>query len=175
MAAAKKKGDRSRAETIERANRVAPLVDVFEIRLISQMARLKEWGENLPSVYGVAHRAEAKRDSEKSRIVVEAAFNFELAHDDLPSKAAPPAAIRAVFSLAYDVKNLESLADEDLQAFADTSGVSNAWPFWRELVYSTMSRMGLPPLTLPTLKLFPDEESPASSPNETATASKQPS
>src|SRR5689334_99359 len=175
MAGAKKQGDRSRAETIERANRVAPLVDVFEIRLISQMVRLKEWGENLPSVYGVAHRAEAKRDSEKSRIIVETAFNFELAHDDLPSKAAPPAVIRAIFSLAYEVKNLDSLADEDLQAFAETSGVANAWPFWRELVYSTMSRMGLPPLTLPTLRLLSNDEQSAASPNEIANASKQPS
>jgi preprotein translocase subunit SecB len=44
------------------------------------------------------------------------------------------------------------------------NGIYNIWPYWREYVQTTTSRLGLPPLTLPVLtgeslqKLYQEEE-----------------
>jgi preprotein translocase subunit SecB len=93
-----------------------------------------------------------------SESLFEAAFSFEMAEDTEESRNDPPVAIRAVFALTYKVENLASFSDEELQAFGEINGVLNAWPFWRELVYSTLSRMGMPPVTLPTFRVIPTPE-----------------
>ena len=40
--------------------------------------------------------------------------------------------------------------------FAKINGLYNIWPFFRELVHSTTMRMGIPPMTLPALKMQDD-------------------
>jgi hypothetical protein len=44
---------------------------------------------------------------------------------------------------------------DELQAFADTNALMNCWPYWRELVQSTVTRMNLPPITVPLLRYVP--------------------
>lgn len=41
------------------------------------------------------------------------------------------------------------------KAFADINAVFNAWPFFRELVHSTLGRMGLQPIALPVYRVAP--------------------
>lgn len=43
----------------------------------------------------------------------------------------------------------ENERDSYFKAFGDLNGVYNAWPYLRELVQATSTRMGLPPVTLP--------------------------
>lgn len=40
-------------------------------------------------------------------------------------------------------------------AFANINAVFNAWPFFRELVHSTLGRMGLQPIALPVYRITP--------------------
>lgn len=42
-----------------------------------------------------------------------------------------------------------------VKAFKDGNAVFNCWPYFREYVQSTVTRMNLPPLTLPLLRLSP--------------------
>lgn len=142
---------------LDLCQRVIAAVDFYEVRMIAQEARLQKWNKT-PKMMGVGHGSETRRDADRGRIVVEATFTFEMAEDTDESRNDPPVAIRAVFALAYKVENLDSFSDEELQAFGDINGVLNAWPFWRELVYSTLSRMGMPPITLPTFRVVPSEE-----------------
>jgi hypothetical protein len=44
---------------------------------------------------------------------------------------------------------------EELQAFAETNALFNAWPFFREIIHATMARMNLPPIALPLFRLTP--------------------
>lgn len=55
----------------------------------------------------------------------------------------------ATFVLHYTMSSFEHLTDSHLRAFAQVNGVFNAWPFWREYVQSTSSRLGLPAITVP--------------------------
>lgn len=41
------------------------------------------------------------------------------------------------------------------KAFANINAVFNAWPFFRELVHSTLGRMGLQPIALPVYRVAP--------------------
>jgi len=44
---------------------------------------------------------------------------------------------------------------EAVKAFKDGNAVFNCWPYFREYVQNTITRMNLPPLTLPLLRLWP--------------------
>jgi hypothetical protein len=65
------------------------------------------------------------------------------------------AEVTCEFALDYEVSDealLESLRDEDFNAFARITGMYNAWPYLREFLQSITSRMPLPaPILLPTL------------------------
>ena len=65
----------------------------------------------------------------------------------------PYLSIEATFVLTYSAESFEDLSDENLQAFATTNGVYNAWPYWREYVQSTVTRMGFPPIVVPVFRL----------------------
>jgi preprotein translocase subunit SecB len=60
-------------------------------------------------------------------------------------------AVEAAFALEYGISGDESVHPAEVAAFAKLNGLYNAWPYWREYVQSTVSRMGLPPVVLPVL------------------------
>lgn len=62
------------------------------------------------------------------------------------------AKITSEFLLLYEVTEWNDLTDEHFAIFADYNGVFNAWSYWREMVQSMISRLQLPPLTLPTYR-----------------------
>lgn len=49
-------------------------------------------------------------------------------------------------------------------AFANINAVFNAWPFFRELVHSTLGRMGLQPISLPVYRIAPPASTNATQP-----------
>lgn len=60
--------------------------------------------------------------------------------------------IEARFEIEYRLPEGFHVDPETLTAFAETNGIYNAWPYWREFVQSMFVRMGLPPLVLPLLR-----------------------
>lgn len=70
-----------------------------------------------------------------------------------PDSSDPAVSIVAKFWLGYRFGRGQTA--EELEAFAHRDAVRHVWPHWRELVQSTTSRMGLPPLRLPVL--FPQQ------------------
>lgn len=61
--------------------------------------------------------------------------------------------INATFVLIYRIDSWDGLESSNFDAFANSNGVYNAWPYWREYVQNITSRMGLPPLTIPVFRL----------------------
>jgi len=53
----------------------------------------------------------------------------------------------------YDLPSDADFAPQYLEFFAENNVPANVWPYARELVSSMTSRMGLPPFTLPILKV----------------------
>jgi preprotein translocase subunit SecB len=93
----------------------------------------------------------AKRE-EKNQFIVKAQFSLVSRNKEDPSSE-PRIAIGAVFILVYSVKAIADFSDKELTAFAKTNGVFNAWPYWREFVQSTSTRMGIPPIIVPVFRL----------------------
>lgn len=62
-------------------------------------------------------------------------------------------AIAVTYLLTYRMENVAGITKTHVKSFAETNAVFNAWPYFREYVQSTTLRMGLPPLTVPLLKL----------------------
>lgn len=61
----------------------------------------------------------------------------------------------AEYGLLYDIPADLVLNKETAALFARRNAVFNAWPFFRELVYTTVGRMGIPSVVLPTFRLPP--------------------
>jgi hypothetical protein len=66
--------------------------------------------------------------------------------------------ILATFRLLYEStepeeSDLRTFPKDQMDAFIHTNAVHNAWPYWREFAQNLTVRAGLPPLTLPLLKL----------------------
>lgn len=66
-----------------------------------------------------------------------------------------PAAVEvyAEYSLIYDIIGDTDFSQESADLFAARNGVFNAWPFFRELAYSSTARMGLPAITVGSFRL----------------------
>ena len=63
------------------------------------------------------------------------------------------AEVRGTFELSYKVPDDESFSSEELEAFGQVNAVFNAWPYWRELVQASLTRMSMPLLTVPVFRL----------------------
>lgn len=92
-------------------------------------------------------------DRKKGYIFVFPAFKMQsfLVEGD---KSEPVLVIKAAFVIIYKAKSLKGLKNENFEAFGNTNGIYNAWPYWREFVQNTVARMGLPPLTIPVFRLI---------------------
>lgn len=83
-------------------------------------------------------------DAEGAAVVVQATFTLD-GRDVLH--------IGATFEILYGFDAAVKISPEQMGAFGHLIGINNAWPYWREFVQSMTSRMGLPSLTLPLLRL----------------------
>lgn len=61
--------------------------------------------------------------------------------------------IAATYVLKYQIDENLEVNDEFINKFVETSVSLTIWPYFRELVNSTVSKMGLPPLILPLIKM----------------------
>lgn len=76
-------------------------------------------------------------------LLVHAAAQAAEADEDYLAK------IEATFEISYRIDNVARFGQQSLSAFARLNGLFNVWPYWRELVQSTVTRLGLPPFTVP--------------------------
>ena len=102
--------------------------------------------------FGVSHEGVGMRDIEAGQIVVLAEFKFGAHSKDSTRKVVQ---ISGTLSLRYSLdEGLLKDFDPDLvQQFAETNGIYNAWPYWRELLQNTASRLGLPGVIAPVFRL----------------------
>ncbi len=107
--------------------------------------------------------------------VVLAAIEFNLVVTTKVEPDDPLISIRLAFELEYRrVAKDVPIADSDLERFARINGVYNAWPYIRELVASSIMRLGYPALTLPSLVIAPKSggPKPPSEPSSTKRSSR---
>lgn len=97
------------------------------------------------------------RPTDSMRLLVRPSFSMRLVKKEGEAKyeedsEKSPLTVEASFIITYVLSSTDGLDEENFHAFAGTNGVYNAWPYWREYVSNTVSRMGLPPITLPVFR-----------------------
>ncbi|MBI2458591.1 MAG: hypothetical protein HYW08_08820 [candidate division NC10 bacterium] len=61
--------------------------------------------------------------------------------------------LSAVLELSYRLSKEIELTPQQLRAFGKVNALYNAWPYWREIVQTTVARMGLPRLIVPVFRV----------------------
>ncbi len=92
-----------------------------------------------------------EKPGDHGSLLVEVTFSLEV-HNASGEKELQ-AEIRGTFELSYRVPDDEEFSSEEFEAFAQVNAVFNAWPYWREFVQTSLTRMDMPVLTVPVFRI----------------------
>jgi len=136
------------------AGLVGAVAKISDVRLKTSLFHLDgkvEEGEE--SLYHTGYFADIRGKAD-DRLTVEVGFRLMLREPQVEDgPAAQPLNASATFELDYRLPMLKGIQDDELQAFADTSGVFSALPYWRQLVQSMLPSMGVHKLIIPAFPL----------------------
>jgi len=126
---------------LEQATALAPWMHIRQIRLSKSSVESNPTNDTATLQLQHSFDATSTLDREREILTVRASLTVS---------AATCLRVDADFILEYAVdKSALDVADKCGNAFGKMTGIYNAWPYWREYVQTTVSRFGLPPLTLP--------------------------
>jgi hypothetical protein len=141
---------------MELAVQVSDRVQIQDVRLVRCNCQMQPAALALPAPmrfrWSFAHNASTQAKPDGTHIAVLARFRFS-ANREGSTGDQPSIAIEATFLLTYAASSMNGLGEEHLRSFGTFNGVFNAWPYWRELLQSITSRMGLPGLVVPVFRL----------------------
>jgi hypothetical protein len=140
------------------------VVQIQNVRLREVAASSKAPSRLKPMSFhlNISHAATVEDDVEDGFVIV-ATMDTKL-FGPVEAGAQPPedlssldvyASVKATFELAYKIPENFVVERKDLQSFANLNGVFNAWPYFREFIQSTFTRMNFPLVVLPLLRLGP--------------------
>lgn len=96
------------------------------------------------------HSGEWQLENDGEVLVVHVNLGLEMREDGPSDRVV--AYVRGRVRLDFAVKPGESFDPEQLDAFALVNGAYNAWPYWREFVQSSMSRLDFIGPLVPTFR-----------------------
>lgn len=160
---------------MELATAVSERVEIETVRLLESNAWCRAVREELPGNVDIGIRPISTLDRKKGTVLVRVHLVVSAQYDTSESTE-EPLRIEATFLLQYRLASTAGLRKENVEAFGELNGVFNVWPYWREYVQSMTTRMGLPSLTMPSLKLSgrPTARSSARARNVAARAKPEP-
>jgi preprotein translocase subunit SecB len=142
--------------SLESAVKVSDRIDLQSVKLLDCNCRLKPNYPDGQKAFDMDTNSRFEVDKEKNIIGVFIGFTLNAFGKEADHKKENSFLnVEATFLLLYKISNIEGLDDLAFTSFAEINGVYNAWPYWREFVQSTSSRMGLPPLTVPVFRIAP--------------------
>ena len=103
----------------------------------------------------IGYTARVPQSPKNGLFIVRVDFAFGLQRVSADAGATTDVAVNVSFELTYRVPDNIATTEEQLAAFANVNGVFNAWPYFREFVHASLSRMGLPPFILPVYRVSP--------------------
>ena len=135
-------------------SRIVSVIEIESVRLCEAHCRSavhpSEIGDAI-IVKTSCETAVVKEPGEDGSLRIEVAFAMEVRSASDEEKL--QAEIRGTFGLSYKVPDDEGFSIEELDAFGQGNAVFNAWPYWRELVQTSLARMSMPLLTVPVFRL----------------------
>ena len=140
------------SEAVDGLKKLIAEVEIEGVRLVEATAETKV---RSPADTGavdllVNRTAGISERQEDGTFFVVATIRAQLVPEE--AKEEPLVSIETSFELQYRLPEGFRVDPDTLTTFAETNGVYNAWPYWREFVQSTFARMGLPPVVLPVLR-----------------------
>jgi hypothetical protein len=138
----------------EATGRVVKRVEIESVQLVSVLfdqendvpLHSKDWEPEVPD-YQLGTEVHWKQSEEGDRLGC--LLTFGIVFEEVKS----PFQLVARFRATYQIASGERLTDEDLNQFAHWNATFNVWPFWRELVLSTLGRAELPMLVVPVMRV----------------------
>jgi preprotein translocase subunit SecB len=156
--------------------RVAAMSDLRDVRLFEATLKFNEFpGEDAPLTWELEMAPTTNHSEGDDFFVLEIEYSVQVEavadeddHDEMEpeEKGEDDEPNEIVASVTFKLAGLYSLdlpkggqgpTTSELDAYAKTMGAMALYPYAREFVQSSVSRMGLPPLTLGTFQLpYPD-------------------
>jgi preprotein translocase subunit SecB len=136
---------------LSQAALVAKKVQVEDIHLVRVAAQRSFETDSPPPVIQMGFDVKSAWHRESKRIRVTVIFSLKALDEGSERPPTAPLSVDVGFALSYALTSDEGIDDEKVDAFGKMNGVYNAWPYIREFVQSTLTRMSLPALTLPVL------------------------
>jgi len=154
----KKKGKRESGKVVDYklAVAVSDQVSIENVRLIHCNCYQTPSAAQGKHTLEIDYETKAETDKKKGYVLVFPTFKLE-AFPLAGNRKKPDLVIEATFVIIYKARSLKGLGEANFEAFANSNGVYNAWPYWREFVQNTVARMCLPPLTIPVFRLVPEK------------------
>jgi hypothetical protein len=138
------------------AGRVGGHVEIASIRMVSVLFDVGTSDNFSVENYHTEWMAGLESLDER-RIVTRVSFRLADHHDgaaaDDESVDDQPLHGFADFELEYTIPLGKNFSQADVEAFADVNAVMNAWPYWRQLVQTTIAAMALPPIPVPVFRV----------------------
>jgi preprotein translocase subunit SecB len=134
---------------------IAPLIAAVELKAVRLISSHVKRIEVLPDTskrqaeIQIDCRAKARRQEEGFVVAAEIAVSVRPKDEQDKSWVT----VEARFDLEYGLPKGMKPTPRELKLFAETNGIFNAWPYWREFVQSTSSRMNVPQIVLPPYRL----------------------
>lgn len=160
----KSRGRGKRAPTVsfELAARVSERVEIQDVRLLASTSRQTPLVSSPQIEVRFSHGVNVSVDREKSLVAVVPRFVMQALQAGQKQKEVA-VEVEAVFLLSYSISDLKGLSPNHYESFAQTNGVYNAWPYWREYLQNAITRMGLPALTVPVFRIGSPPKKPTES------------
>ena len=141
---------------------IAASVQIKDVRLQNSFFQLDKMvrDEDL-GYYRTGYFAEVKA-MHQEQLVIAVGFQLVLRPPEQEPAAlatatsldSQPLKASALFHIDYSVRWGDSKPHpSDLQTFAEVNAVFNSWPYWRQLVHSTLPSMGVHKLVIPVFRL----------------------
>lgn len=104
-----------------------------------------------------ARQVQAPNGVLRLQIVFRLSGEQEKAVSERESEAAkePLVLVECTWELDYRLAEGYQPAPSTVRAFKDGNAIFTCWPYFREYLQNTVTRMNLPPLTVPLLRLMP--------------------
>lgn len=142
---------------------VAKHVELRDVRLQALSAALKVPFARAAELLN-AEKTDAKvsvtptYNFNEAELVLTVLVEFQISVVSTEPDGAELLALGAGFELTYGLDSAPPAEPREMlfNAFAHLNGMYNAWPYLRELVQNTTSRMTLPPVVLPVFRVGPE-------------------
>ena len=143
-------------ELVKDAGKVAAFSELLKILLVDGRAALDpkfvaRGRQLLPGTL----KAEIQQDGRVSKHedVISTIIRFQFFARQSKKSKSPFVSISATFLGEYRTAKGFRPSPKELDAFLKANATFNCWPYWREYVQSAVSRMDLPPTTLPFFRI----------------------